>query len=111
MISRDRAIRLDQQWHEWRLSGSSTCEARMEYDQILRTQYRVADFVGWQSNGILELNPNFQRRSVWKKGAKSYLIDTIIRGLPMPIIFLRDIPADLRTFQPKRGVVDGQQRL
>lgn len=111
MISRDRAIRLDQQWREWK-SAILTCgETPMEYDQILRTQYRVADFVGWQSSGILELNPNFQRRSVWKKGAKSYLIDTIIRGLPMPIIFLRDIPADLLTFQPKRDVVDGQQRL
>jgi Protein of unknown function DUF262 len=110
MILRDRAIRLDRHWREWHALISAR-ENRMEYDQILRTQYRVADFVGWQGSGILELNPNFQRRSVWKKGAKSYLIDTIIRGLPMPIIFLRDIPADLRTFQPKRDVVDGQQRL
>jgi len=67
--------------------------------------------VAWQREGTLELNPNFQRRPVWKKGAKSYLIDTILRGLPIPIIFLRDIPADLRTFKAKRDVVDGQQRI
>ncbi|MGA9869105.1 MAG: DUF262 domain-containing protein [Acetobacteraceae bacterium] len=79
--------------------------------QILRTQFRVSDVVGWQRSGTLQLNPNFQRRSVWKKGAKSFLIDTIVRGLSMPIIFLRDLPADLRTLEAKRDVVDGQQRL
>jgi hypothetical protein len=79
--------------------------------QTLRTQYRVSDFVEWQRNGALELNPNFQRRPVWKKGAKSYLIDTIIRGLPIPIIFLRDLRSDLKTLKAKRDVVDGQQRI
>ena len=79
--------------------------------QVLRTQFRVTDFVGWQRNGILQLNPNFQRRPVWKKGAKSYLIDTIVRGISMPIVFLRDLPSDLQTLQAKRDVVDGQQRL
>jgi Protein of unknown function DUF262 len=79
--------------------------------QTLRTQYRVGDFVTWQRDGALQLNPNFQRRPVWRKGAKSFLIDTIIRGLPVPIIFLRDLRADLKTFQAKRDVVDGQQRI
>jgi hypothetical protein len=83
----------------------------MKDTQTLRTQYRVADFVSWQREGALELNPNFQRRPVWKKRAKSFLIDTILRGLPIPIIFLRDLKADLRTFKPKRDVVDGQQRI
>jgi Protein of unknown function DUF262 len=83
----------------------------MKDSQTLRTQYRVGDFVAWQRDGALELNPNFQRRPVWKKGAKSYLIDTILRGLPMPIIFLRDLRADLKTFRAKRDVVDGQQRI
>ncbi len=79
--------------------------------QTLRTQYRVSDFVSWQRDNALELNPNFQRRPVWKKGAKSFLIDTIIRGLPIPIIFLRDLRSDLKTLKAKRDVVDGQQRI
>jgi uncharacterized protein with ParB-like and HNH nuclease domain len=83
----------------------------MKDAQTLRTQYRVVDFVSWQRAGGLELNPNFQRRPVWKKGAKSYLIDTILRGLPIPIIFLRDLRADLKTFKAKLYVVDGQQRI
>lgn len=83
----------------------------MNDPQTLRTQYRVSDFVTWQRDGALELNPNFQRRPVWKKGAKSYLIDTILRGMPMPIIFLRDLRTDINTLTAKRDVVDGQQRI
>jgi uncharacterized protein with ParB-like and HNH nuclease domain len=79
--------------------------------QTLRTQYRVSDFLSWQREGTLQLNPNFQRRPVWKKGAKSYLIDTILRGLPVPIIFLRDKHTDLKTLKSARDVVDGQQRI
>lgn len=79
--------------------------------QTLRTQYRISDFVEWQRSGSLQLNPFFQRRSVWKKGAKSYLIDTILKGFPIPIIFLRDMPSDRRTLRSKRDVVDGQQRI
>jgi len=78
---------------------------------IQLTTYTVGDFVSWARSGLLELNPRFQRRPVWKKGAKSYLIDTIVRGLSIPIIFLRDLPSDLQTLQAKREVVDGQQRL
>lgn len=79
--------------------------------ESIKTNYRISDFLTWQREGTLVLNPNFQRRSVWKKGAKSYLIDSILKGLPIPIIFLRDLKADLKTFKSKRDVVDGQQRL
>lgn len=76
-----------------------------------RTTYKVSDFLAWQRDGSLKLNPDFQRRSVWKPGAKSYFIDSIIRGFPIPIIFLRDKKSNLQTFAPLRDVVDGQQRL
>ena len=78
---------------------------------ITRTQYKVSDFLSWQRAGTLSLSPNFQRRHVWKRGAKSYLIDTIVRGLPIPILFVRDRYADLDDFEPIREVVDGQQRI
>ena len=83
----------------------------MESLEITRTLYRVSDFLSWQRAATLVLSPNFQRRPVWKSGAKSYLIDTIVRGLPIPIIFLRDQRSDLASFEPKREVVDGQQRI
>ncbi|MDP3296016.1 MAG: DUF262 domain-containing protein [Thermodesulfovibrionia bacterium] len=83
----------------------------MKTFDITTTQYKVSDFLSWQKAGTLILSPSFQRRSVWKKGAKSYLIDTVVRGLPIPIIFIRERRTDLKTFEPLREVVDGQQRI
>lgn len=78
---------------------------------IERTTYKVSDFISWIKRESLDLSPHFQRRSVWKEGAKSYLIDTIYRNLPIPIIFLRDRGTNPKTFEPRREVIDGQQRL
>ena len=77
---------------------------------IQKTVFKVGDFLSWQRAGSLVLSPNFQRRSVWPKGAKSFLIDTIVRGIPIPIIFLRQ-RTNPKTLEPIREVVDGQQRL
>lgn len=79
--------------------------------QMTKTQYKVSDFVSWQRAGTLDLSPSFQRRGVWKPGAKSYFVDTVLRGLPVPIIFLRDRRTDWRTMESSREVVDGQQRI
>ncbi|HTW90703.1 MAG TPA: DUF262 domain-containing protein [bacterium] len=79
---------------------------------VTKTVYKVSDFVSWQRAGNLSLSPNFQRRSVWRPIEKSYLVDTIIRNMPMPIIILRDIiRLDRGSVEPLREVVDGQQRL
>ncbi len=82
----------------------------MKEVQIQKSFFKVADFVTWMKSKQLDLRPQFQRRSVWKPGAKSYLIDTIYRGFPIPIIFIRD-RVDPDTFTTTREIVDGQQRL
>ncbi|NJB35319.1 DUF262 domain-containing protein [Croceivirga sp. JEA036] len=82
----------------------------MSYN-IQRTTFKVSDFVGWFKTDSLILNPNFQRRSVWNSKSKSYLIDTIIKGLPIPVIILRDVKTNLKSYIPQKEVVDGQQRL
>jgi Protein of unknown function DUF262 len=105
--------RLDRHWRDFIASqcSESRTGATVKVWNTLKTTYKVSDFIGWQRDKSLILNPNFQRRSVWKVKAKSYLIDTIIKGLPIPIIFLRDKTSSLETFSPLRDVVDGQQRL
>lgn len=72
--------------------------------------YSVNDFLSWHDRGELVLQPKFQRRDVWSIKAKSHLIDTILRGLPIPIIFIRQ-NIDPRQHRTIREVVDGQQRL
>lgn len=77
---------------------------------LQKTVYKVNDFLSWQRSGTLVLSPSFQRRLVWPKAAKSFLIDTVVRGLPVPIVFIRE-RSNLDSLETKREVVDGQQRL
>jgi hypothetical protein len=72
--------------------------------------YSINDFVEWDRQKQLELNPIFQRRPVWSEKAKSYLIDTIVRGKPIPKVFIRQ-KLNMTTKTSLREVVDGQQRL
>ncbi|MCA6368866.1 MAG: DUF262 domain-containing protein [Cytophagales bacterium] len=72
--------------------------------------YSINDFLEWDRNKQLELNPKFQRRSVWTDTARSFLMDTIVRGLPIPKFFIRQ-KLNVQTKQSVREVVDGQQRL
>ncbi len=72
--------------------------------------YRVNDIAGWDARKELVLAPGFQRRSVWSPKGRSYLIDSILRGLPLPQFFIREVvhPKEKRIV---REVVDGQQRI
>jgi len=72
--------------------------------------YSVNDFREWYGQEKLVLAPKFQRRRVWSEKAKAYLIDTIIRGKPMPKFFFRQM-IDPDTKVTIREIVDGQQRL
>ena len=74
-------------------------------------QFTVADILTWLDDKTLVVNRQFQRSGkVWPTAAKAYLIDTILRGLPMPRIYLR-IKTNTATRRSYREVVDGQQRL
>lgn len=58
----------------------------------------------------MQLSPKFQRKAIWSEDAKSYLLDTIIRGKPIPKIFIRQT-LNIENRVSIREVVDGQQRL
>jgi hypothetical protein len=78
--------------------------------QFNTRNYSVRDFEEWDDRGELLLAPKFQRRDIWNPKARSYLIDTIIRGKPIPKLYMRqDVnPSSRKT---TREIVDGQQRL
>ena len=78
--------------------------------QIKNRIYKVNDFLSWQMDGSLVLNPPFQRRPVWTPQQKSYFMDTILRGFPIPVVVLRDT-LNLDRLRSIKEVVDGQQRL
>lgn len=70
----------------------------------------INDFREWDSREALVLAPEFQRRKVWSDKAKSYLIDTILNGFPVPAVYVRQ-QIDLKTKKTIREVIDGQQRI
>lgn len=72
--------------------------------------YSINDFINWNETDELELSPKFQRNKVWNHSTKSYLIDTILRGMPIPPVFFTQ-RIDLSTRKTLREVIDGQQRL
>ena len=79
--------------------------------QLFNTRnYSVRDFEEWNSRNELVLQPKFQRRDVWSDKARSYLMDTIIRGKPIPKIYMRQ-DVNPKTRRAVREIVDGQQRL
>ena len=56
----------------------------------------------------IHLNPAWQRGSVWSIPKQALLIDSILRGYDIPMIYLRECMSEISY---KYEVVDGQQRL
>ena len=68
----------------------------------------ISDLKDWKETGRLEIRPDFQRLFVWSSHARIMLMDTILREIPMPKIFLANSIRDSHTY---RVVIDGQQRI
>jgi Restriction endonuclease len=68
----------------------------------------VLDLVSLYKNKQLNLNPGFQRESVWFNKDRTLLIDSIIRNYPLPAIFLYERIKDGNVVY---DVIDGKQRL
>ncbi len=53
----------------------------------------------------LLIAPDFQRRNVWKQKQRVELVESIIMGIPLPVIYL------FESADGKKQVVDGRQRI
>jgi hypothetical protein len=58
---------------------------------------------------LLDLDPPYQRRSIWSQRFKDFFIDTVLNNYPCPAIFLYEEISAAGT--AKYHVVDGKQRL
>lgn len=78
--------------------------------QFLNTTLRnVIWFKQIHQSGELDMKPDFQRNQVWTNKQKSYLIDTILRGYPIPEIYIQEL-IDIAGMA-KYLIIDGQQRI
>lgn len=58
------------------------------------------------TNSDLNLTPSYQRGDVWTTNDRQALIESVLRGIPLPSIILREVGAS-----DPQEVVDGKQRL
>lgn len=72
---------------------------------------RVSDLIRDVDQGVLVLKPPFQRRLVWTNVVKDEFLETVVRGLPFPEIFIATGDIDTSSMKRCNLLVDGQQRL
>lgn len=78
---------------------------RVDYQSLV-----IQDVINLEKQGELNLNPWYQRRSVWNENQKAYLINTLFERKPIPTIYIRHT-IDLEKEKSIKEVVDGQQRI
>lgn len=68
----------------------------------------IAQFRQYAIDGALNLNPSYQRADVWPTGDAQQLMESILRGIPLPsVIILERSTEEGETYE----IVDGKQRL
>lgn len=81
----------------------------MTDSNFLNTSHQMLSWFDDQNKqGNLDLRPSFQRRPVWVDEERSFLIDSILRGYPVPELYVQS-STDAGSAQ--YAIVDGQQRL
>lgn len=82
-----------------------------EFGRVERrpTTVDLSWFLDLHKNSQLDLEPSYQRRSVWTGNDRRYFLDTIFRNYPSPAIFLHKSIEDDGTVT--YHVVDGKQRI
>lgn len=73
--------------------------------RIAKEQSSVYELLRRESRGNLVLAPDFQRNDVWDLQKQSELIESMLMGIPIPLIYL---------FEDENGIrqiIDGKQRV
>lgn len=72
----------------------------------------VKDLVDLRKAKLLIANPEYQRGVVWSDIQRKKLIDSIMRGYPLPIIYLHHIKREVAGIKQEGfEIIDGQQRI
>ena len=78
--------------------------------KVISTTSTIVTYCEEMTEGKIVVNNDYQRSNkVWPAKARSYLIDTIIHGFPVPKLSLYQT-TDLKSRKTLKEIVDGQQR-
>lgn len=76
------------------------------------TTIKIGDLLDLRKNGMLKVNAEYQRGEVWNITQQKKLIDSVLRGYPLPMIYLhhkKKVVANMS--REDFEIIDGQQRL
>jgi hypothetical protein len=78
--------------------------------QVTPSTFTIAEYCQQMRDKTIVVNHDYQRSDqVWPPAARSYLIETILLGFPIPKLSLYQT-TDLKTKKTRKEIVDGQQR-
>jgi hypothetical protein len=73
---------------------------------------KISDVLQLKSKQMLVVNPEYQRGPVWSSGQKKKLVDSVLRGYPIPLIYFHHIRQEAgRLISERFEIIDGQQRI
>ena len=73
---------------------------------------KIKDLVDLRKSGFAKPNPEYQRGVVWTIDQQKKLIDSVLRGYQLPIIYLHDVKKTIAGLtQEYYDIIDGQQRM
>jgi hypothetical protein len=98
-------------WQEAWEEEDGTLNSGESLEQIkARTSvWRITDVAARAKQGRLNLNPSYQRGDVWPNSDAQKLIESVLRGIPLPSIVI--LKPKSHSAAAKYEVVDGKQRL
>ena len=80
--------------------------------EMNRDNLLISDLLNLYKNGMLRANPEYQRGIVWTVAQRKKLIDSVMRGYPLPLIYLHHIKKAVAGMQREDlEIIDGQQRI
>ena len=79
----------------------------LESDKI-----KISDLLNLKRKHILTVNPEYQRGAVWGEAQQRRLLDSVLRGYPLPMIYLHYRKVSIAGMHRESlEIIDGQQRI
>ena len=75
--------------------------------------WTIQELTDARDNNHLRVNPVYQRGEVWDRSQILLLIDSLLRGYQIPLIYLRKVTEEIREGESSvyYDIIDGQQRI
>lgn len=80
--------------------------------ELTSEKITIKDLLELKKSSMLIVNPEYQRAAVWSENQQKKLIDSVLRGYPLPLIYLHHKKKVIAGMQSEGlEIIDGQQRI